>query len=429
MTVTDERLAAEVSVVSDEAHRLRRIMDSLPAMVSQWDRDLVNVFANAAVADFVGMTPAEIRGRSLGEVFDENLHRLNPADLDAVLAGKQCVSECGLVDRRGVTRRFQTAYVPDMVNGVVAGFCLQATELTSPFPDGCSGEDELRLFRACVENASIGQAIVETSLKGLYFNPAFCSMFGVTGEEALSANFREFVSPEDVEVVQADLETLKGLPNSHVATEFRAFRADGTEMWLQRDAVVVPAGPGSRDVLIGQFQDITARKRAEAELARLAVTDPLTGLLNRQALVALIGEHHDAEPSASVGIVFLDLDGFKQINDAHGHAVGDAVLGQVAERLAQVVSAPDAAYRLGGDEFVVLSLAADSESHVRELADVLRGALSGNYDGGGIPVSLSASAGSTWGPTADLEQLLHLADLRMYRHKARHREGRDSGPD
>lgn len=86
MTVTDERLAAEVSVAADEVHRLRRIMDSLPAMVSQWDRDLVNVFANAAVADFVGMTPAEIRGRSLGEVFDENLHRLNPADLDAVLA-------------------------------------------------------------------------------------------------------------------------------------------------------------------------------------------------------------------------------------------------------------------------------------------------------------------------------------------------------
>ncbi|MCB0934293.1 MAG: diguanylate cyclase [Mycobacterium sp.] len=413
--------------MTDES--LRRLLDSLPAMVCQWDRDLLNVVANVAFAEFVGMTPAEIRGRSFAEVFDKNLRRLNPADLDAVLAGEQRLAECELTDRHGMARRFQTAYVPDIVSGAVTGFYLQATELTSHVAHEQACEDEARMFRTCVENAPIGQAIADTSLQGLYVNPAFCSMFGCTVEEALSTNFREFVSPEDIEVAEADLAALKNDPNSHVATELRVVRRDGTAIWVQRNAVMVPAGHDSRDILIGQFQDITARKQAEAELARLAVTDPLTGLLNRQALVDSIGRQRDVDPSASVGIVFLDLDGFKKINDERGHAVGDAVLVQVAECLTQVVGAPDSVYRLGGDEFVILARVADSESHVTELADLLRRALSGNYDGGGVPVSLTASVGSTWGPIADLEELLHLADARMYRHKARQREGRDSGPE
>lgn len=418
-----------MSVVPDEASRLRRLIDSLPAMLCCWDRDLMNVVANVAFAEFVGMAPSEIRGRPIGEVLGENLRRLDPADLDAVLAGEQRVSERALIDRHGVTRHFQTAYVPDLVDGQVAGFCLQATDLTSHIEDERARESELRMFRTCVENAPTGQAIVDTSLHGLYVNPAFCSMFGYTADEALVANFREFVSPEDVEVAEQDLAALKNDPKSPVATELRVVRRDGTVVWVQRDAVLLPGARGSQDVLIGQFQDITARKHAEAELARLAVTDPLTGLLNRQALVDSIGAHRDAEPSASVGIVFLDLDGFKKINDDRGHAVGDAVLVQVATRLTQIVSPPDSVYRLGGDEFVILSKAADSEAIVTELADLLRRALSGNYDGGGVPVRLSASVGSTWGPVADLEDLLHLADARMYRHKAQQRQGRDSGPD
>ena len=395
-------------------------------MVCQWDRDLLNVVANVAFAEFVGMTPAEIRGRSFAEVFDKNLRRLNPADLDAVLAGEQRLAECELTDRHGMARRFQTAYVPDIVSGAVTGFYLQATELTSHVAHEQACEDEARMFRTCVENAPIGQAIADTSLQGCT-STRFLLDVRVHRRGGAQHQLPRVRQPEDIEVAEADLAALKNDPNSHVATELRVVRRDGTAIWVQRNAVMVPAGHDSRDILIGQFQDITARKQAEAELARLAVTDPLTGLLNRQALVDSIGRQRDVDPSASVGIVFLDLDGFKKINDERGHAVGDAVLVQVAECLPQVVGAPDSVYRLGGDEFVILARVADSESHVTELADLLRRALSGNYDGGGVPVSLTASVGSTWGPIADLEELLHLADARMYRHKARQREGRDSG--
>jgi diguanylate cyclase (GGDEF)-like protein len=175
-----------------------------------------------------------------------------------------------------------------------------------------------------------------------------------------------------------------------------------------------------------QFQDVTARKRAEAELARLAVTDPLTGLPNRQAFVDFVQKRRDAEPATSVGIIFIDLDGFKQINDTHGHAVGDAVLVQAAQRIAQIVVAPDSVYRLGGDEFVVLSPKAEAEAHGAELADRLCRALTGSYDTGATPVTLSASVGSTWGPTDDIQQHLRNADAHMYRHKARRRSCADA---
>jgi diguanylate cyclase (GGDEF)-like protein len=170
--------------------------------------------------------------------------------------------------------------------------------------------------------------------------------------------------------------------------------------------------------VVAQFQDVTARKRAEAELARLAVTDPLTGLRNRYALVECVQKLREAEPAAPVGIVFVDLDGFKQINDTHGHAAGDAVLVQAAQRLEQIVVAPNSAYRLGGDEFVVVVPDAEAAAHVAELSDRVRSVLTGSYETDTTPVTLTASVGSTWGATDDVEGLLRNADADMYRHKA-----------
>ncbi|PRC57734.1 hypothetical protein C6A85_32065, partial [Mycobacterium sp. ITM-2017-0098] len=84
---------------------------------------------------------------------------------------------------------------------------------------------------------------------------------------------------------------------------------------------------------VAQFQDITARKAAETELARLAVTDQLTGLYNRRALVDCAKRNHAAAPDVPLGVIFVDLDGFKHVNDTHGHAAGDAVLVAAALRL------------------------------------------------------------------------------------------------
>jgi diguanylate cyclase (GGDEF)-like protein/PAS domain S-box-containing protein len=331
------------------------------------------------------------------------------------------VFEHTLTDPHGGTRYVETNYIPEVVDGEVQGFYVQVTDVTARVEAEHARDDAVRLLQSSMDNAPLGQAIVDTSLRALYVNPALCTMFGYTAAELIGANLRNFVYPADVPTAEADLDVLKNSSHSHVVSELRVVRRDGTPAWVQRNAVMVPGTHGSADIIIGQFQDVTARKRAEAELARLAVTDALTGLGHRQAFLNCIQNQREAQPAASVGIVFIDLDGFKQINDTYGHTVGDAVLIQVAQRIAQIVVAPDSVYRLGGDEFVVLSTKAEVQEHVAELANRLRRAVTGNYDTGATTLTLSASVGSTWGPTDNIEQLLRDADAHMYRHKARRR--------
>jgi len=405
----------------DDARRLRLLIDSVPAMVSYWDRELRNVVANEAFIEFFGKTPVEICGRHLREVLGENLYGLNRAHVEGVLAGTKQVFEHTLTDRHGGTRYVETNYIPEVVDGEVQGFYVQVTDVTARVEAEHARDDAVRLLQSSMDNAPLGQAIVDTSLRALYVNPALCTMFGYSAAELIGVNLRKFVYPADVPTAEADLDVLKNSSHSHVVSELRVVRRDGTPVWVQRNAVMVPGTHGSADIIIGQFQDVTARKRAEAELARLAVTDALTGLGHRQAFLNCIQNQREAQPAASVGIVFIDLDGFKQINDTYGHTVGDAVLIQVAQRIAQIVVAPDSVYRLGGDEFVVLSTKAEVQEHVAELANRLRRAVTGNYDIGATSLTVGASVGSTWGPTDNIEQLLRDADAHMYRHKARRR--------
>jgi len=405
----------------EDPRRLRLLIDSVPAMISYWDRELCNVVANEAFIEFFGKTPVEIFGHHLRELLGENLYGFNRAHVEGVLAGEKQVFEHILIDPHGGTRYVETNYIPDIVDGEVRGFYVQVMDVTARVEAEHSRDDAVRLLQISMDNAPIGQAIVDTSVHALYVNPALCTMFGYTAAELIGIDLRTFVHPADIATAEADLDVLKNNSQSHVVSELRLVGRDGTTVWVQRDAVMVPGAHGSDDIIIGQFQDVTARKRAEAELARQAVTDPLTGLGNRQAFLDSVQNQREVERAASVGIVFIDLDGFKQINDAYGHAVGDTVLIQVAQRIAQIAVAPDSVYRLGGDEFVVLSTEAEADEHVAELANRLRGALTGSYDAGATPLTLSASVGSTWGPTDDIQQLLRDADAHMYRHKAQRR--------
>ncbi len=405
-------------MANDDARRLRQLIDSVPAMVSYWDRVLCNVVANEAFIEFFGKTPAEVRGRHLREVLGEDLFELSHDHVEGVLAGAKQVFEHPLTDRHGGVRHVETNYVPDIVRGEVDGFYVLVTDVTARVEAERARDDAVRLLRISMENAPIGQAIADMSLRALYVNPTMCEMFGYTVAELNDVSLREFVHPDDIGTAEEDFDMLKNCPLEHVVSELRLFRRDGTAIWVQRSAVMVPGAHGSDDMIIGQFQDITARKQAEAELARQVVTDVLTGLGNRKAFLDSVRSQRETEPASSVGIVFVDLDEFKQINDTYGHAVGDAVLIQVAQRIAQIVFATDSVYRLGGDEFVVLCTKAEAQERVATLANRLRRALTGTYDSGATTLTLSASVGSTWGPTDDIQQLLRDADAHMYQYKA-----------
>ena len=171
---------------------------------------------------------------------------------------------------------------------------------------------------------------------------------------------------------------------------------------------------------VSTFEDITERRRNEARIAHMARHDALTDLPNRTALrehgAALMGEARAG--AGRLAMLCLDLDRFKAVNDAHGHAVGDALLRAVAERLCANVRGGDLVARLGGDEFAVLHRVAD-EGGAQRLAERLIAVVSAPYELGGYTVEIGMSVGIAMagGEADDVERLLRNADTALYHAK------------
>jgi diguanylate cyclase (GGDEF)-like protein len=163
----------------------------------------------------------------------------------------------------------------------------------------------------------------------------------------------------------------------------------------------------------------TAERLRTTETA--ASHDPLTALPNRRMMFDIIDGAIDRarRSKKKLALLFVDLDGFKAVNDRHGHAVGDRVLQHAAQRLRSAVRVRDVVGRIGGDEFVILLEDVDDASKVRQVADIVVAALTGPFHEWGILESIGATAGIAMYPTdgRDTHALLSAADARMYAQK------------
>jgi len=170
----------------------------------------------------------------------------------------------------------------------------------------------------------------------------------------------------------------------------------------------------------GVASDITQRKQDEERIAFLAHNDALTGLVNRANFSRALEAKFAQADSSSWSVFYLDLDGFKAINDQEGHGTGDLLLGAVATRLKELVSDRDIVARLGGDEFAILSNMADTVQSVSNLAELLIEELSKPYLCKGHILEVGVSIGIAIGPRDghDVYSMLNNADLALYRAKA-----------
>jgi diguanylate cyclase (GGDEF)-like protein/PAS domain S-box-containing protein len=268
-------------------------------------------------------------------------------------------------------------------------------------------------FRAVFEHAPFAISMVDLDGTIIDVNYAGCAMLGRTREALIGTLAEDVIHPDDrARAVDAATRQLGGDGN---ASEFRLVRADGAELWVMSCAAVVEPGGDDEPYVVSIQADITERRALEAALAHEATRDPLTGVMNRGAIMtqlelALLQRH-----AGPLGLLFVDLDYFKVVNDTFGHEAGDAVLVTVARRIVDAVREGDIVGRIGGDEFVVICHDITGEREALEVGERIRKAIAETIRVRGGLAQVDASVGVVLGNTNDdAAELMRRVDQAAY---------------
>ncbi|MBP3127582.1 sensor domain-containing diguanylate cyclase [Thalassospira sp. ER-Se-21-Dark] len=283
--------------------------------------------------------------------------------------------------------------------------------------------DEEQRFKQSQYFARIGTWDWRVDTDELYWSDAIYGMFGYKPGEVTPTYslFCDAVHPEDRERVrQGELRCIETGENHD--EEYRVVWPDGTIRWLRETGNVTKDENGETVKMMGVVRDIT-EERAEADQIReLAFHDSLTRLPNRIIFEDRLSKAIDRAKrnKKRVAVVFIDLDGFKQINDGLGHAAGDRVLVNTGQCLVNAVRASDTVARIGGDEFTVILEDLEDDAEVRGIAEKILGAVSTPMELGDGTYRVGASLGIAIYPehARTLDTLIHIADLAMYTAKA-----------
>ena len=280
-----------------------------------------------------------------------------------------------------------------------------------------------RRFHSAFTHASIGMALVEFDGRVLQVNDALRELIGETHEAGLVGQaFDDIVDAADMPRLAEGMRRLDGHGVDDFSVELRLRRRDGREVWAAVHCSHFSDSDSTAPCLILQVQDVSARRQAEVDLHYIAFHDSLTGLPNRrrfheQLAQALERSQHTA--NRHFGLMFLDFDRFKLINDSLGHAVGDEFLIHMARRIQDHLRPNDVVARLGGDEFAILADDLEGERYVLMLADRLLEVLRQPFHIGGNEITTSASIGITFSGMgyATPADMLRDADTAMYKAK------------
>lgn len=426
--VTD-RKQAEEAVMRDRT-LLRTVVDNLPDRIYVKDSEGRYLLMNDTAKKIHGIgDDRDIVGKTAFDIL--------PADDAAVVAAEdrdiiqrkkpvfnreKCIARADDV-HGGRSAKWQiTTKVPLMgESGEVCGIVGVNRDITEQKRAAMALVEGERKFRQLAENIPEVFWITDIAQhETLYVSSAFEKITGrrVTTNSNYPESWLRIVHPDDRRRVY---EARKALPGIDYNIEYRVVRADGAVRWIHDQAFPVTDGENNVYRIAGIAADITRRKEAEEKLLHLAHYDALTALPNRvlffdrmRQIMAQAQRH-----GLSAGIMFVDLDRFKLANDTLGHAVGDLLLKQVAQRLVASVRKCDTVARLSGDEFAVIvgDLRVAEDVHV--IANKILTALAAPFCIEGHELYVTASIGVSMYPADgnDPQDLVKHADSAMYRAK------------
>ncbi|MFJ7996300.1 putative bifunctional diguanylate cyclase/phosphodiesterase [Streptomyces sp. NPDC096310] len=276
-------------------------------------------------------------------------------------------------------------------------------------------------FHAVFEEAAIGIGIADLDGNVLEVNDTLTAMFGGLEHHVRSRNVSEWVHPEDGPQVWRLYDELVRGEREHFRVEKAFYRNDGTVLWTNLTLSLLRDPEGAPQYQLALMEDTTERRLLNLRLRYEATHDALTGLPNRTLFFERLEKTLAAGDDARFGLCYLDLDGFKAINDSLGHSSGDRLLVEVADRLQSCATAPgEMVARIGGDEFVALTTRPGTESEVTDLASRILGVLAAPIRLEGREFTVRGSIGIVEGPSAGRSpaEVLRSADITMYRAKA-----------
>ena len=414
---TTERKLNEMAL-RESKELLQQFIDHAPAALAMFDPEMRYLSASRRWLEIQSLHGQNVIGRCHYDVLPEIPLSWRVEHRKALAGEAQSVDEKCMVRRDGSVQWLRREVMPWRTgDGLIGGIVIFAEDITRQRET----EDRLRLAASVFTNAREGIAIADASGAILEVNEMFTHITGYTREEVLGKNPR---------LLQSGLHS----PEFY-AEMWRSLREEGRwsgEIWnrnkrgeiyaemLNINAVYDADGKPAQYVAL--FSDMSKAKEHEKELEHVAKFDVLTGLPNRSLLVErlrqamTVAERHQR----LIGVAYLDLDGFKRINDLHGHEVGDRFLATLAFNLKCAMRRGDTLARPGGDEFVaVFPDLKDAESCLPVLARMLDAAAD-RVQIGDLSLSVSASIGVTFYPQqgeTDAEVLLRQADQAMYQAK------------
>jgi diguanylate cyclase (GGDEF)-like protein/PAS domain S-box-containing protein len=281
-------------------------------------------------------------------------------------------------------------------------------------------------FRSLVQNASDVIMVVGREGYVTYVTPSVSRMLGYALRDVVGLPFRDFIEPDDRRLADDLLAAVVDVPNSHATYELRLARRDGRPLVGEVSAVnlVEDADIGGSVVTIRNVDD---RKKLEVKLAHQAYHDPLTGLANRSLFMSSAAAEmlRGRELGYAVGLLYIDVDSFKMINDSLGHRSGDRALVEVGKRIRHVLRGGDELGRVGGDEFCVLLSGPATIEAASVVCERIQEALAVPFALAGLEITFSVSIGICLTDSADQtpDDLLRNADIAMYLAKTRGKAG------
>jgi diguanylate cyclase (GGDEF)-like protein/PAS domain S-box-containing protein len=280
-------------------------------------------------------------------------------------------------------------------------------------------------YALAVRGANDGLWDWDLTTNRIYYAPRWKSILGYEDGQIGDSILEWFnrVHPLDVDRVEAEISEHLAGNTSHLETEHRMLHDDGTYRWVLTRGLAVRDDERKVVRMAGSQSDITQRKAAEYRLQHDALHDSLTGLPNRALLLDRLGQavaRTKRRPDSRFGVLFLDIDGFKHINDSLGHQMGDQLLIAISRRLESCMREADTVARVGGDEFISLIDDVESTDAILNVPDRILESLRTPFSLDDHEVVVSASIGVALSGASEFtaDEFVRNADIAMYRAKS-----------